>query len=111
MVKKTILLDLDGVLNSYNGQYYEEEIAPLRDDAVCFLEKLTEDFKIILFTSRDLYLVNEWVAENNLWKYFEKITNIKEPAYLMIDDRCVKFNGDFNQTLKDIDNFKVWYKS
>ncbi len=110
MIKKTVLLDFDGVLNDYNGNYSDGEIEPLRDGALDFLERLSKEFKIILFTSRDLYLVNEWVIENNLWKYFEKITNIKEPAFLIVDDRCVRFNGDYNQTLNDISNFKVWYK-
>ena len=35
---KTLLIDLDGVLNTYDGNYSESEIAPPRDGVKEFLE-------------------------------------------------------------------------
>ena len=39
--KKTILLDLDGVINTYNGAYNPVYIPPLREGAREFVEKLS----------------------------------------------------------------------
>lgn len=30
--------------------------------------------------------------------------------HLMIDDRCIKFDGDYLNLKRQIDNFEVWYK-
>jgi hypothetical protein len=49
--------------------------------------------------------------ENHLDDYIKDITNVKEVAWLIVDDRCVRFNGDYDKLLSDIDNFRVWYKS
>lgn len=37
--KKLLLIDLDGVLNLYNGNYDENKIFPIRDGAFLFLKK------------------------------------------------------------------------
>ncbi len=111
MKRKTLMIDLDGVLNTYNGLYVENHISPIREGAVEFLETLSKKFFLVLFTSRNIELAQKWIKEHNIEKYFSKITNTKEPSYLIIDDRCIKFNGDFNDALEAIDNFKVWYKN
>jgi len=48
--------------------------------------------------------------ENNLEQFIDNVSNIKEPNFLIIDDRCIKFNGDFNELKTKIDNFNVYYK-
>ncbi len=111
MKRKTIMIDLDGVLNTYKGLYEENHISPIRDGAVEFLENLSKKFLLVLFTSRDVELACRWVREHDVEKYFSKITNVKEPSYLIIDDRCVRFNGDFGTVLDDINDFEVWYKA
>ena len=55
-------------------------------------------------------MAEKWLIENNLNKYFKTVTSKKQPCYLYIDDRAVKFNGDYKQTLKEIDNFEVYWK-
>ena len=110
MQKKTILIDLDGVLNTYTGIYEPHTIPPMREGAEDFLKKLSDKYKLILFSSRDLGYVKNWIKEHALEKYFEAITNVKEPAYLIIDDRCVRFDGDFNNTLNAVEDFGVWWK-
>ena len=61
--KKTILLDLDGVLNIYNGEYQEDYIPPIRDGAKDFIKTLHDKFKIILFTTR-----KKEIAYIGLWR-------------------------------------------
>lgn len=109
--KKKILLDLDGVLNTYTGNYNTDYIPPIKDGAVEFLQRLSHNFEIKIFTVRDIELAEKWVKENNIQLYISGVTNTKEPAWLIADDRCVCFNGCYDKLLADIANFKVWHKA
>ena len=108
--KKTILVDLDGVLNEYNGNFDENIIPKIKDGAIEFIQNLHQNFTIKVFTTRNKILTAKWLIENNLDKYISDITDIKEPAYLHIDDRCICFDGNYNNTINQIQNFKPWYK-
>jgi len=110
MYRKKILLDLDGVLNIYNGNYEHDKIPAIKEGAKEFIEKLNQNFDLYLFTTREKKLSEQWLKDNNLNKYFKDITNIKIPAYLYIDDRCICFNGNYDKLLSEIDNFKVYWK-
>ena len=108
--KKTILIDLDGVLNTYTGGFDKDYIPPIKDGAKEFIEKISENFELKLFTTRNKILASKWLVENEIDNYFEDITNTKDLAWLYIDDRCVNFNGDYSSLTKQIENFKPWYK-
>lgn len=41
-IKKTILIDLDGVLNTYTGNFDKDFIPPIRDGMYEFIKKLSE---------------------------------------------------------------------
>ena len=110
-MKKTILIDLDGVLNTYTGNFDKDFIPPIRDGAFEFLKKLSEEYQIKLFTTRNKILASKWVIENNLESFVEDITNIKELSYLYIDDRCLKFDGSYRNLSEKIRQFQVWYKN
>lgn len=107
---KTLLIDLDGVLNEYDGSYDPNTIPAIKDGAREFLEELSKVYDIKIFTSRPMKLTAKWVIENNLDNIISDITNIKTPSYLMIDDRTICHNGDFEQTLKNINEFQVHWK-
>lgn len=108
--KKTILVDLDGVLNEYNGNFDENIIPEIKDGANEFIQNLHQNFTIKIFTTRNKILTTKWLIKNNLDKYISDITDVKEPAYLHIDDRCICFDGNYNNTINQIQNFKPWYK-
>jgi len=110
MFKKTLLIDLDGVLNNYDGNYDKDNIPSIKVGAKELLEKLSKDYEIKLFTSRNKLLAGKWILENNLDKFIIDIINEKQPAWLYIDDRGLNFNGDYQKLYDDIINFKVWYK-
>lgn len=109
MHKKTILIDLDGVLNNYTGNYKENHIPDIKNGAKDFIKDLSDSFKIKIFTTRNKILTTKWLNKYGLDKYIEDITNIKEPAWLLIDDRCLKFDGNFNSLNEQIKNFRTWY--
>ena len=108
--KKTILIDLDGVLNEYTGGFDKNYIPPMKAGAKDFLKSLSENYEIKLFTTRNKILATKWLVENDVDKYFEDITNTKDLAWLYIDDRCINFDGKFENLTKSINSFKPWYK-
>ncbi len=108
--KKTILIDLDGVLNIYNGHYDKDTIPDIKEGAEDFLEYLNRNSNLYLFTTRNLLKTAKWLIKNNLDRYFIDITNTKIPAYLYIDDRAICFKGDYEQTKQEIKKFKTYWK-
>ncbi len=111
MYKKRIMIDLDGVLNNY--KYYDEDFIPeIKEGAKEFLQGLydTGEYELFLFTTRNKILVTKWLIENNIDMFFKDITNIKEPAFVYLDDRAVMFNGDYIDTMKQIKNFQTYWK-
>ena len=75
-MKKTILIDLDGVLNTYTGNFDKDFIPPIKEGAFDFLKNLSEEYQIKLFTTRNKILASKWVIDNNLADYIVDITNI-----------------------------------
>ena len=110
LYRKKILIDLDGVLNVYKGNYNPDEIPEIKEGAMEFIEKLNEKFDLYVFTTREKKLSEEWLKKYALNKYFKDVTNIKLPAYLYIDDRCICFEGDYGKLLTEINNFEVFWK-
>lgn len=109
--KKKILIDLDGVLNEYGKEPYDENNIPkIKKGAKEFIKELSKIGELYLFTSRNLILSAKWLLGNNIDKYFKDITNVKMPSYLYIDDRCICFKGKYKNTLEEIKNFKVYWK-
>ena len=109
--KKTILIDLDGVLNTYIGNYDENFIPQIKEGAKEFLKELSKNYRIVIFTTRNLLISSKWVMDNGIDKYISNISNHKEPCYLVIDDRCINFDGNYSGLKDRIDKFQPWYKN
>lgn len=111
MYRQTLLIDLDGVLNNYTGNYIDNLIPPIREGAREFIISLSYEYDLKLFTTRSKNLAQKWLIENNLDKFFSEITNEKKIAWLIIDDRSITFKGNYDEILNQINQFKPWYKS
>lgn len=109
--KKTILIDLDGVLNEYKGDFNKNFIPPIKRGAKNFIKKLSQNFEIKIFTTRNRLLTAKWLIENNLDSLVCDITNVKDIAYLYIDDRCLKFDGSFKKLATEIETFKPHWQN
>lgn len=110
MYKRKLLIDLDGVLNEYKGNYDENYIPEIKKDAKEFIKELSQTAELYLFTTRNLLLSSKWLISNEIDKYFKDVTNVKIPSYLYIDDRCICFKGNYKETLKEITNFQAYWK-
>ncbi|DAB03805.1 TPA: hypothetical protein CPT96_00260 [Candidatus Gastranaerophilales bacterium HUM_10] len=108
--KKVLLIDLDGVLNNYNGKFDANFIPDIKNGAYEFLQKLSKDYEVKIFTTRNRLLAVKWLIKNKIDCFVSDITNIKDAAYLHIDDRAICFEGDYEKTFNEIKEFKVYWK-
>ncbi len=108
---KTLLIDLDGVLNTYSGSYSETEIPEPREGVKEFLENLAKEYKIEVFTVRNAKTTLEWLIKHKLDKYVNNVTNVKNPyASVILDDRALNFDGDFHKAYEKILKFQPYWK-
>lgn len=108
--EKIVSIDFDGVLAEYDGYKGEDIVGEPIDGAKKFVLKLIKSgYKPIIFTVRKPEIVSKWIQENSFPDI--EITNIKHPSVIYIDDRCIKFNGDYSKLVGDLKNFNVYWRS
>ena len=105
-----VAVDFDGVLNTYDGWKGEYELFEPRRGVGFFLSKLDEKYNIIIFTNRKPQSVWRWLEDYNLACFVKEVTNTKPRAFVYVDDRGLKFEGDFDKTLKIIDSFTTHWE-
>ena len=93
MHKKILMIDLDGVLNEYAGNFDKNVMPECKKGAEEFLEKLSQNYEIKIFTARNRLQASKWLIENKLDNFAADITNVKEPASIYIDDRALNSLG------------------
>lgn len=108
MSKPTVCVDFDGVLNTYKGWVNEDYLYEPREGAKQFLETLSEDYTVVIFTVRDKKKVNEWLNQYDM--PFSIITDRKVGAVAYIDDRGLRFEGSYEKVLYELRNFKTHWQ-
>lgn len=121
MKKKTICIDFDGVIASYQdweGKDKFGEPTPGVQNALKVLKE--EGYTIIIFTCRPITdSLKEYLSKNDItYDYINenpsqtKDSNTGKPiADMYIDDRAICFRGDWKWTLRDIAYFEPWEKN
>lgn len=107
--KGTIAVDFDGVLHTYKGWEGETVMYPPLPGTREFLEKLNQKYRVVVFTARDnLGVVADWLAEYGLLGLVNSITKEKPKAWAYIDNRAIRFNGDFGDVMNQLDTNPWW---
>lgn len=108
--KKTICFDLDGTLAQYDGWKGAEVIDDPYPDAVEFCKKLVADgWTIHVYSARKAWVVNAWLET---WGFpsLMRAVNRKPTDSILVDDRAIRFKGNFKVLLEQIKIFKPWWK-
>jgi len=110
-IKNPICIDFDGVLATYTGWQGEDHLGKPLPGAKEFLKKLVSlDLDFSILTTRNAKKVREWFEKYEL-PMPKEITNQKKPSPVYIDDRSIKFTGDFKKLVQDLKEFNVYWKS
>lgn len=95
--RKVILVDFDGVLHTYDGNFGPPIGKPI-PGARAAMHLLEKDYRVICFTSRNCEEdVRRWLAHYGFPPM--KVTSKKESAHLIIDDRAITFDGTWSDDL------------
>lgn len=113
--KPRILIDFDGVLTHYTKWINETTIKDLPNkDMVGVLDSLRNfGFEIVIFSTR----AKTFEGRNAIRKYcyenkfaFDRVTDKKEPAKVILDDRAICFDGNTENLVQKILEFKPYRK-
>ncbi len=109
--KPIVCVDLDGVLNDYDGWRAPEYFHPPRAGAREFLRALNgRGYRVVVFTVRWRPHVEEWLSREGLAELVSEVTDRKPPAHVFIDDRAICFDGDFDAALRQVVEFKAHWE-
>ena len=127
-MKKTILVDFDGVIHSYTSGWQGARVVadPPVPGAIEWLLDMAVDgrFEVCIYSSRSRQwggkrAMRAWLKKHagNLWYECPagpgleeiKFPTKKPAAWLTIDDRCICFEGKFPSS-SAIDDFVPWNK-
>lgn len=108
---RTICLDFDGVLHSYRSGWRGAETIPDPPihgtrEAIARLRKL---YRVVVYSARCRTEPGRLAIENWLRKHdiqVDELCEHKPPAMVYVDDRAIRFRGDWEQTFTDIQQFR-----
>ena len=111
MTKRTVAIDMDGVLNTYTGWQGEDELFQPRENVQQFLALLASDWDVVIHTTRPPVKVRQWLKQHGLDGYVADVTNVKPAAVAYVDDRALRFDGDYGAVLVELSTFQPhWEK-
>jgi hypothetical protein len=117
MMKRTVCIDFDGVIHSYDNETQHSTVGgkPV-PGAFDFLKDLLQNnFTVVILSARaiaatQIDLMKAWFRTNGFPEGASlRITNIKPPALVYIDDRAFRFDGRFPK-VSAIESMKPWWQ-
>jgi hypothetical protein len=108
---RTICLDFDGVIHSHQHGWQGEAVIP--DPPVhkvdLAIAELRKDYRVVVYSARcrtdeGVEAIRAWLVKHNI--AVDEVCRHKPPAHVYVDDRAVRFSGDWQQTIADIHNFR-----
>lgn len=107
---KSIAIDFDGVLAHYipGMASRDEQGLPIQHARKVLKQLKLCGYNIIIWTSRPITRsLKSWFHDYDI--PCDKIIQ-KPDCSLFIDDRAISFQGDWNETLQEIEQFKEWWR-
>ncbi len=109
--RRTICLDFDGVLHSYRSGWQGAESIP--DPPIHGTDKalmrLRQEYRVVIHSARcatqaGRTAIQQWLDKHGI--LVDEICEHKPPAMLYIDDRGIRFEGNWSETMSRINEFR-----
>jgi len=112
-MRPIVCVDLNGVLDTYRGWQGEAHWDDPRAGAREFLQELDRlGYDVVVFTTRWRDDARAWLQRHGLLELVRDVTDRKPAAHVFVDDRALRFEGDFDATLREIQRFSAhWERS
>jgi hypothetical protein len=104
---RTIAIDFDGVLHKYNGYQNGLVQGPIPGAKESVLRLLGEGNVVVVFTTRGYELVKNWLREHGFPDMH--VTSEKQPFWVIIDDRAMRFDGSWDGMVEKIAAFEPYW--
>lgn len=108
---RTVCLDFDGVLHSYRSGWRGAEVIPDPPihgtrEAIARLRQL---YRVVVYSARcrtpeGRRAVEHWLALHDI--QVDEICDYKPPALVYVDDRAIRFRGDWEAAFDEIRQFR-----
>ncbi|MBW3598028.1 MAG: hypothetical protein KY475_12215 [Planctomycetes bacterium] len=109
--RPTICLDFDGVIHSHRSGWKGEATIPdpPTHGAARAIERLRERYRVVVHSPRcrteeGRRAIARWLKRHEI--EVDDICEHKPPALLYLDDRAVRFNGDWEEAIAAISDFR-----
>lgn len=113
-MKKTIVFDFDGVIHSYKSGW--QGVNVISDEPVDGIKEVIDElrnknYEVVIVSTRSADIngknaMEEWLVKYNI--VVDKISDIKPPALVYIDDRAITFDGNTDGLVEKICAFRSW---
>ncbi len=112
LMHKRVSVDLNGVLDMYEGWKGKDHWHPPRPGVLEFLEALNErGYEVFILTARpNVQGIWDWLRKHKIAHCVDNVSDQKYPSFAYIDDRAICFRGDFNETLQALDEFHTHWE-
>lgn len=121
MEQKTVAIDFDAVVSEYYGWQGKGVFGVPVKGAKESLDWLRQaGYRVIIFTSRvETWLIEEYMKKHEIPYDFINhnpdnirlhLSPVKVRADVYVDDRALRFEGDWEQTLLEVVRFIPWWK-
>lgn len=107
--ERIVSIDFDGVLSKYDGWKGEDILGDPFPGAKEFVLRLIETgYTPVVFTTRNAIRVKPWLSEFGFPDI--EVTDRKYPSVAYIDDRNIRFDGDFVRLEDELRSFDVYWR-
>ncbi len=115
---QTYAFDFDGVIAEYDGFKGHDHFGNPIEATVEVIKTLkNQGHKILIYSTRSAESLSKYCTQHSIpVDYYNENPEVrtdspKPVAYLYIDDRSIRFDGQSaDQLLEEIDSFKVYWK-
>ena len=109
MAKKTVIFDFDGVIHSYTSGWKGIDVIP--DEPVSGIREVIDELRNEHVSTRcaetcGIVAIHEWLHKHDI--VVDRVQAEKPPALVVVDDRCICFDGTTRGLVEKIKNFRPY---